>query len=80
MRRPLFAALALSAIGCATTHAEVSALDAEVRRLRTEQERQAAQIDQIRNRLMLTEEQYTAWIAGMNSDPDYEPWDVGIAP
>lgn len=56
MRRPLFAALALSAIGCATTHAEVSALDAEVRRLRTEQERQAAQIDQIRNRLMLTED------------------------
>jgi tol-pal system protein YbgF len=56
MRRPLIAALALSALGCATTHSEVSALDAEVRRLRTEQERQAAQIDQIRNRLMLTED------------------------
>lgn len=31
-------------------------------------------------RLMLTEEQYAAWIAEMNSDPDYAPWDVGIAP
>ena len=31
-------------------------------------------------RLMLAEEQYTTWIAAMNSDPDYAPWDVGIAP
>ena len=38
------------------TQPDVSGLEAEVRRLRTEQERQAAQIDQIRNRLMLTED------------------------
>lgn len=31
-------------------------------------------------RLMLTEGQYATWVAEMNSDPDYAPWDVGIAP
>jgi tol-pal system protein YbgF len=56
MRRPIFSALAVFAIGCASTQQDVSTLEAEVRRLRTEQERQAAQIDQIRNRLMLTED------------------------
>ncbi|MFO0607435.1 MAG: tetratricopeptide repeat protein [Polyangiales bacterium] len=56
MKPLLLPAFALVAIGCATTQPDVSGLEAEVRRLRTEQERQAAQIDQIRNRLMLTED------------------------
>ena len=30
--------------------------------------------------LMLGEEGYQKWLKDMNSDPDYAPWDTGIAP
>ena len=31
-------------------------------------------------RAMLRPEQYRAWVAEQNRDPDYAPWDEGIAP
>jgi hypothetical protein len=31
-------------------------------------------------RIILGEEGYEKWLKEMNSDPDYEPWDPGIAP
>lgn len=31
-------------------------------------------------RKMLGAKGYKEWVAKMNSDPEYEPWDVGIAP
>lgn len=56
MRPLLVPFLTLLSLGCAATQFDGAGLEAEVRRLRAEQERQAAQIDQIRNRLMLTED------------------------
>jgi len=35
-------------------------------------------IDQMLRELL--GERYEAWVAEMNSDPEYRPWDVGIAP
>lgn len=31
-------------------------------------------------RAIMTEAEYTAWRAEMDGDPDYEPWNEGIAP
>lgn len=31
-------------------------------------------------RIMLGEVGYEEWVTHMNSDPDYTPWDEGIAP
>lgn len=31
-------------------------------------------------RAMFTDEEYQQWVAQMNSDPEYDPWDIGIAP
>jgi hypothetical protein len=31
-------------------------------------------------RAILGDNGYKEWVQKMNSDPDYEPWDVGIAP
>jgi hypothetical protein len=36
-------------------------------------------IDQMLQK-MLGPEAYALWLAKTNEDPDYEPWDAGIAP
>lgn len=57
MKPKLFAVFVALTAGCnAATSQSVQSLEAEVRRLRTEQERQATQIEQLQSRVILTED------------------------